>query len=162
MHFTCATLPVFFRWFWSSLVAPSWNVLGRAASSIVNSGVLSWNSEISTDWAACNTQNTSLLVTKSFATIYPVFPAFVCISKSTRLAFLSTRLRNVCAINCFYNKLSAPFWRQSSWVQLSRWWCGRRPTASHWSSQSLELPSVTSASQYTSELPPSPATQKHL
>lgn len=58
--FTCAALPVFFRWFWSSLVAPSWKVLGRAASSMVNSGVLSWNRAISTDWAACYTQNTHL------------------------------------------------------------------------------------------------------
>lgn len=53
---TCATLPVFLRWFWSSLVAPSWKVLGRAASSMLNSGVLSWNSAISTDWAACKTE----------------------------------------------------------------------------------------------------------
>lgn len=54
--FTCAALPVFFRWFWSNLVAPSWKVLGRAASSMVNSGVLSWNRAMSTDWAACQAQ----------------------------------------------------------------------------------------------------------
>lgn len=41
-------------------MAPSWKVLGRAASSMVNSGVLSWNRAISTDWAACYTQNTHL------------------------------------------------------------------------------------------------------
>lgn len=52
-YVTCATLPVFFRWFWSSFVAPSWNVFGRAANNMLNSGVLSWNNEMSTDCAAC-------------------------------------------------------------------------------------------------------------
>lgn len=41
-------LLVFFRWLWSSLVAPSWKVLGKAPSSMVNSGVLSSNKEMST------------------------------------------------------------------------------------------------------------------
>lgn len=43
----------FFRWLCSSLVAPSWKVLGRAPSSMVNSGVLSSNKAISTTCAAC-------------------------------------------------------------------------------------------------------------
>lgn len=76
--FTCATLPVFFRWFWSSFVAPSWKVLGRAASSMLNSGVLSWNNEISTDWAACNTQNTSLSDRKTSVRISTVFFPVTC------------------------------------------------------------------------------------
>lgn len=46
-------LLVFFRWLCSSLVAPSWKVLGSAPSSMVNSGVLSSNKAISTTCAAC-------------------------------------------------------------------------------------------------------------
>lgn len=42
----------FFRWLCSSLVAPSWKVLGRAPSNMVNSGVLSSNRAIKTTWAA--------------------------------------------------------------------------------------------------------------
>lgn len=38
----------FFRWLCSSLVAPSWKVLGRAPRSMVNSGVLSSNRAIRT------------------------------------------------------------------------------------------------------------------
>lgn len=60
-YLTCATLPVFFRWFWSSFVAPSWKVFGRAAKSMLNSGVLSWNNEMSTDCAAWNTSNILLI-----------------------------------------------------------------------------------------------------
>lgn len=47
----------------------------------------------------------SLSVTKTSGTIYTIFPAFVCIRESTRVAFLSTCLRSICGINCFYNKL---------------------------------------------------------
>lgn len=46
-----------FRWLWSSLVAPSWKVLGSAPSSMVNSGVLSSNRAIRTTWAACRHNN---------------------------------------------------------------------------------------------------------
>ncbi len=49
----------FFRWLCSSLVAPSWKVLGRAPSSMVNSGVLSSNKAISTTWAAWRQCGTS-------------------------------------------------------------------------------------------------------
>lgn len=48
----------FFRWVWRSLVAPSWNVLGKAPRSMVNSGVFSSKREISTTWAAYTTQHT--------------------------------------------------------------------------------------------------------
>lgn len=41
-------LLLFFRWLCSSLVAPSWKVLGKAPNSMVNSGVLSSNREINT------------------------------------------------------------------------------------------------------------------
>lgn len=44
---------VVLRWLCSSLVVPSWKVLGKAPSSMVNSGVLSSNRAISTTWAAC-------------------------------------------------------------------------------------------------------------
>lgn len=54
---TLLVLLEFFRWLCRSLVAPSWNVLGRAPSSMVNSGVFSSKSEISTTWAACTTQH---------------------------------------------------------------------------------------------------------
>lgn len=43
----------FLRWLCSSFVVPSWKVLGKAPSSIVNSGVFSSNRAISTTCAAC-------------------------------------------------------------------------------------------------------------
>lgn len=43
---------VFLRWVCSSLVVPSWKVLGKAPSSMENSGVLSSNRAIRTTWAA--------------------------------------------------------------------------------------------------------------
>lgn len=94
--FTCATFPVFFRWFWSSLVAPSWKVLGRAASSMVNSGVLSWNNEISTDWAACNTHTHTMHPSQLERVVTVcVFPWF------KKVPFLSSNLSINCGIGCF-------------------------------------------------------------
>lgn len=69
-YLTCATLPVFFRWFWSSFVAPSWKVFGRAANSMLNSGVLSWNNEMSTDCAAWNTLK--ILLTQISTSLFPL------------------------------------------------------------------------------------------
>ena len=42
----------FLRWLCRSLVAPSWNVFGKAPSNMVNSGVFNSNREISTICAA--------------------------------------------------------------------------------------------------------------
>lgn len=50
---------VFLRWLCSSLVVPSWKVLGRAPRSMVNSGVFSSNRAISTTWAACRCGHTN-------------------------------------------------------------------------------------------------------
>lgn len=52
----------FLRWLCSSLVAPSWKVLGSAPSSMVNSGVFSSNSAIRTTWAACAQNQNRLLI----------------------------------------------------------------------------------------------------
>ena len=49
---TTLVLLEFLRWLCRSLVAPSWNVFGKAPSNMVNSGVFNSNSEISTICAA--------------------------------------------------------------------------------------------------------------
>lgn len=49
---TTLVLLEFLRWLCNSLVAPSWNVFGKAPSNMVNSGVFSSNREIRTICAA--------------------------------------------------------------------------------------------------------------
>lgn len=49
---TTLVLLEFLRWLCRSLVAPSWNVFGKAPSNMVNSGVFNSNREISTICAA--------------------------------------------------------------------------------------------------------------
>lgn len=93
-YLTCATLPVFFRWFWSSFVAPSWKVFGRAAKSMLNSGVLSWNNEMSTDCAAWNTLK--IPVIQISTSMLPLFTG----NKWDSLYCWLKALRFLWALNC--------------------------------------------------------------